>query len=325
MLCVAILQRSIGNISVNAFLHRSSLQSHHIPMKYQFTRSIHKVYAQKGKEDGGRVSTATTDVNLMSKSHGKSVKEQIKLDTNPPKGTRDFYPDQMRMRTWLFDQWRDVARLYGFSEYDAPVLESESLYTRKSGEDVTNQLYNFEDKGERRVALRPEMTPSLARMVMAKKGGLPLPLKWYSIPQCWRYERMTRGRRREHFQWNMDIWGVSGVEAEAELLSAMVTFFQNVGLTSDDVGIKVNSRLVVSEVLGQLGVPDDKFAETCVLIDKLDKVISINGLFSFFIFQFHFICCSYVICFCFCYFCFCFCFYSSFSYHLMPFRTILRS
>jgi histidyl-tRNA synthetase len=177
------------------------------------------------------------------------------------------------MRTWLFEEWRSVANAFGFNEYDAPVLESEALYTRKAGEDVTQQLYNFVDKGERKVALRPEMTPSLARMVMARgKNGLSMPLKWFSIPQCWRYERMTRGRRREHFQWNMDIWGIPGVQVEAELLSAMVTFFKKVGLTSDDVGIKVNSRLVISEVLTELGIPPEKFAATCVLVDKLDKV-----------------------------------------------------
>mmetsp|Transcript_26853 Transcript_26853/g.56701 ORF Transcript_26853/g.56701 Transcript_26853/m.56701 type:complete len:509 (+) Transcript_26853:156-1682(+) len=220
---------------------------------------------------GGRSSAAVADKDLIAKTGGKKQK-QVALDTNPPKGTRDFYPADMRLRTWLFDQWRDVAALYGFSEYDAPVLESESLYTRKAGEEVTQQLYNFVDKGDRAVALRPEMTPSLARMVMAKKGGLNLPLKWFSIPQCWRYERMTRGRRREHFQWNMDIWGVDGIEAEAELLSAMVTFFKNVGLTSEDVGIKVNSRGVIGEVLTELGVPEEKFAATCVLVDKLEKV-----------------------------------------------------
>ena len=120
--------------------------------------------------------------------------------------------------------------------------------------------------------MRPEMTPSLARMVLAKGGGLPLPLKWFSIPQCWRYERMTRGRRREHYQWNMDIWGVAGEEAEAELISAMVYFFTSVGLTSNDVGIKVNSRLVIGEILTELGIPAEKFAATCVLIDKLEKV-----------------------------------------------------
>ena len=226
--------------------------------------------------EGGRVSAAQLDKEILSKTsssetNGKPAKP-IKLDTNPPKGTRDFYPEDMRLRTWLFDQWRSVASTYAFSEYDAPVLESESLYTRKAGEEVTQQLYNFVDKGDRAVALRPEMTPSLARMVMAKKGGLPLPLKWYSIPQCWRYERMTRGRRREHFQWNMDIWGVEGVEAEAELLSAMVTFFRNVGLTAEDVGIKINSRLVIGEVLTELGIPESKFAATCVLVDKLEKV-----------------------------------------------------
>ena len=107
---------------------------------------------------------------------------------------------------------------------------------------------------------------------MAKKGGLTLPLKWFSIPQCWRYERMTRGRRREHFQWNMDIWGVGGAEVEAELLAAMVTFFESVGLKAEDVGIKVNSRLVIGEVLTELGIPEDKFAATCVLVDKLEKV-----------------------------------------------------
>lgn len=166
-----------------------------------------------------------------------------------------------------------MASLYGFSEYDAPVLESEELYKRKSGEEVSAQLYNFVDKGGRAVTLRPEMTPSLARMVMAKKGGLVgMPLKLYSIPQCWRYERMTRGRRREHYQWNMDIWGIRGIQAEAELLSAMVTFFTNVGLTSEDVGIKVNSRGVIAEVLTELGVPENKFAATCVLVDKLEKV-----------------------------------------------------
>ncbi len=225
-----------------------------------------------GGGGGGRVSSAVVDKDLMAKTNANKKNKKEALDTNPPKGTRDFYPEDMRLQTWLFTQWREVAKTYGFSEYDAPVLESESLYTRKAGEEVTEQLYNFVDKGDRAVALRPEMTPSLARMVMAKKGGLNLPLKWFSIPQCWRYERMTRGRRREHYQWNMDIWGVEGVETEAELLGAMVNFFKRVGLTSQDVGIKVNSRLVIGEVLSELGIPEEKFAATCVLVDKLEKV-----------------------------------------------------
>ena len=218
--------------------------------------------------EGGRASAAVVqDQKAAGKTGGVE-----KLDLQPPKGTRDFYPDDMRQRNWLFGHWKEVARVFGFEEYDAPVLENENLYVRKAGEEVTQQLYNFEDKGERRVALRPEMTPSLARMVMAKGKSLSLPVKWFSLPQCWRYERMTRGRRREHFQWNMDIWGVEGIEAEAELLAAITTFFSRVGISSDDVGIKVNSRAVLAEVLSTLGVPDDKFAATCVLLDKLEKV-----------------------------------------------------
>ena len=235
---------------------------------------LFSIYTTSLSAANGRVSNAVQDEDLLSKSKTDATKNAVteKLNTNPPKGTRDFYPEDMRLRTWLFDSWRNVARTYGFSEYDAPVLESEALYVRKAGEEVTEQLYNFIDKGNRTVALRPEMTPSLARMVLAKGGGLPLPLKWFSIPQCWRYERMTRGRRREHYQWNMDIWGVSGEEAEAELISAMVYFFSSVGLTSSDVGIKVNSRLVIGEILTELGIPPEKFAATCVLIDKLEKV-----------------------------------------------------
>lgn len=122
------------------------------------------------------------------------------------------------------------------------------------------------------MSLRPEMTPSLARMVLAKKNALSFPLKWFAIPQCWRYERMTRGRRREHYQWNMDIWGVAGVEAEAELLSAIVTSFKDMGITSKDVGIKVNSRRILNGLMTAVGIPEDKWVETCILVDKLEKV-----------------------------------------------------
>lgn len=195
-----------------------------------------------------------------------------KMDLNPPKGTRDFFPEDHRLKAWLFGKWRMMAERYGFEEYDAPVLESEELYIRKAGEEVTQQLYNFEDKGGRRLSLRPEMTPSLARMVLSRKGALSFPLKWFAIPQCWRYERMTRGRRREHYQWNMDIWGVAGVEAEAELLSAIVASMKDMGITSADVGIKINSRKILTGLMVQLGIPEDKWAATCVLIDKLEKI-----------------------------------------------------
>ena len=132
----------------------------------------------------------------VAQSQSKVPSSQGKLDLNPPKGTRDFFPEDKRLNNWLFNIWRGVANRYGFEEYDAPVVENEQLYIRKAGEEVTEQLYNFEDKGGRRLSLRPEMTPSLARMVMSKKGALSFPIKWYAIPQCWRYERMTLGRRR---------------------------------------------------------------------------------------------------------------------------------
>ena len=190
------------------------------------------------------------------------------------RGTRDFYPEDMRLRNWLFDHFTNASLLHGFEEYDAPVLEYEELYTRKQGEEITQQLYNFQDKGNRKVALRPEMTPSLARMVMARAGGLPMPIKWFSIPQCWRYERTQRGRGREHYQWNVDIWGTTEISADAELISVLVTFFEGIGLTAKDIVIRVSSRKVLEEVLGSLGMRGDVFAQTCVIVDKMGKLSS---------------------------------------------------
>ena len=194
--------------------------------------------------------------------------------TQGVRGTRDFYPEDMRLRNWLFDNFIAASLLHGFEEYDAPVLEHEELYTRKQGEEITKQLYNFQDKGERKVALRPEMTPSLARMVMVRAGSLPMPIKWFSIPQCWRYERTQRGRGREHYQWNVDIWGTTELSADAELISVIVTFFEEIGLTSEDIVIRVSSRKVLEEVLGSLGVEGDLFAKTCIIVDKMDKLSS---------------------------------------------------
>ena len=194
--------------------------------------------------------------------------------TQGVRGTRDFYPEDMRLRNWLFDNFIAASLLHGFEEYDAPVLEHEELYTRKQGEEITQQLYNFQDKGDRKVALRPEMTPSLARMVMARAGSLPMPIKWFSIPQCWRYERTQRGRGREHYQWNVDIWGTTELSADAELISVMITFFEEIGLSSDDVVISISNRKVLEEVLGSLGVEGDLFAKTCIVVDKMDKLSS---------------------------------------------------
>jgi histidyl-tRNA synthetase len=204
----------------------------------------------------------------------------------PPSGTRDFPPEEYRIQTWLFDQFHATARSFGFQQYDAPVLEHVELYERKAGEEITGQMYAFTDQEGARVTLRPEMTPTLARMVLNKTNlqtgevRVPLPLKWYSIPQCWRFETTQRGRKREHYQWNMDIVGVEHVHAELELLAAAVAFFERVGITSADVGIKVNSRAVLEALLAKHGIQkgsknekgEDIFAKACVIIDKLDKI-----------------------------------------------------
>ena len=194
--------------------------------------------------------------------------------TKGVRGTRDFYPEDMRLRNWLFDNFAYASLLHGFEEYDSPILEHEELYTRKQGEDIVKQLYNFEDKGSRKVSLRPEMTPSLARMVMSRAGVLPMPIKWFSIPQCWRYERTQKGRGREHYQWNVDVWGTNEISADAELFSVLVTFFESVGLTESEIVIHVSSRKVLEEVLGSLGIEGDSFAQTCVIVDKMDKLSS---------------------------------------------------
>lgn len=225
---------------------------------------------EKGKGDKKKDDKKKDDKKAAAKGPATSL--------DPPSGTRDFFPADMRFRNWLFGAFKEIARRYGFQEYDAPVLENEELYKRKAGEEITEQMYNFIDKDGAAVTLRPEMTPSLARMVLslmrAETGEMSalLPLKWSSIPQCWRFETCQRGRKREHYQWNMDIVGITSIHAEVELLSAITSFFEHVGITSKEVGIKVNSRKVLGAVLKNSGVPDERFTETCVVIDKQDKI-----------------------------------------------------
>jgi len=196
------------------------------------------------------------------------------IDHRPVRGTRDFYPEDMRLRDWLFGQWRAVAESFGYEAFDACVLEHEELYVRKAGDEIVDQLYGFEDKGGRRVTLRPELTPSLARMVIARQGSMAFPLRWYGIPQCFRYERMQRGRKREHYQWNMDVVGLESVAAEVELMSAQVVFLRRVGIDVDagEVVLKVSDRRVLQGFLEGLGITGEAFAATCVVVDKLDKI-----------------------------------------------------
>jgi len=191
----------------------------------------------------------------------------------PPRGTRDFYPEDLRLRSWLFDHFREVAHRFAFEEVDAPIVEHAELYMRKAGEEIVEQLYHF-TLHDRHLALRSEFTPSLARMVMARQGALRFPLRWFSIPQCWRYERTTRGRRREHYQWNMDIWGESSVAAEAELIAAVFAALDALGLAPGDVGMRVNHRALLEETLrgGLLARRPEAFEPLCVIIDKLGKI-----------------------------------------------------
>lgn len=221
------------------------------------------------KPSGG--APAAVDSATLAARAKKKGKEN-KIDTQPVQGCRDFPPEDMRLRNYLFNTFRPVATSFGFEEYDAPVLEWEELYVRKAGEEITQQMFNFVTKDDHHVALRPEMTPSLARLLIGKGKALMLPAKWYSIPQCWRYEAIVRGRRREHYQWNMDIVGVSSTAAEAELICALCATMELLGLTAKDVGIKVNSRRILQTVIESAGVPPEKFAPVCVIVDKMEKL-----------------------------------------------------
>jgi histidyl-tRNA synthetase len=186
-------------------------------------------------------------------------------------GFRDFYPEQLAVRNYLMSVWRDVARKYGFVEYDGPPLEPLELYTRKSGDEIVGQLYNFKDKGDRDVALRPEMTPTLARMVAAKANAMRKPIRWFSVPQLFRYERQQKGRLREHFQLNVDIIGESSVAADAELLAVAIDVMRAVGLGAGDVRARVSDRRLLSAVLGDAGVQKGEMPAIFAAIDKAGR------------------------------------------------------
>ena len=186
-------------------------------------------------------------------------------------GFRDFYPEQLATRNYLIGIWREVARRYGFVEYDGPPLEPLELYTKKSGDEIVGQLYAFTDKGDRKVALRPEMTPSLARMVAAKANAMRKPIRWFSIPQLFRYERQQKGRLREHFQLNVDIIGEASVAADAELLAVAIDIMRATSLTSNDVRARVSDRRLLTAVLSEVGVKPDEMAGVFAAIDKLGR------------------------------------------------------
>jgi histidyl-tRNA synthetase len=187
-------------------------------------------------------------------------------------GFRDFYPEDLSLRNHIFATWRSVACRYGFEEYDGPPLESLDLYTQKSGDEIVQQLYAFRDKGDRDVALRPEMTPTLARMVAARVQALKKPIRWFSIPQLFRYERQQRGRLREHFQLNMDIIGEAGPLADAELMAAAVDIMRGFGLGPKDVQLRISDRRVLKALLLAGGVTEGQLPSAFAVIDRSERV-----------------------------------------------------
>ncbi len=187
-------------------------------------------------------------------------------------GFRDFYPDELALKNHIFATWREVARRYGFQEYDGPPLEPLELYTDKSGAEIVQQLYAFEDKGGRKVALRPEMTPTLARMVGAHAQALKKPIRWFSIPQLFRYERQQRGRLREHFQLNMDMLGEASPLADAELIAAAIDIMRAFGFGPADVQARVSDRRVLRTLLLGRGLTEAQLPTAFEVIDKNERV-----------------------------------------------------
>jgi histidyl-tRNA synthetase len=194
-------------------------------------------------------------------------------------GFRDFYPEPLPhkdvwsadARQYIFGKWRDTARRYGFREYDGPPLEPLELFTAKSGDEIVGQLYNFKDKGEREIALRPEMTPTLARMIAAHERNYKKPIKWFAVPQLFRYERQQKGRLREHFQLNADIFGEQDPAADAELIALLVDTLRSLALTAEDFVIRLSSRNAWNDYFTNHGGKAGQEYEFFQVIDKLER------------------------------------------------------
>lgn len=203
-----------------------------------------------------------------------NTNKKIKLSTEAYKGVRDFYPEDMFVQNFIFSIFKKVCESYGYNQYDASVLEPADLYRAKSGEEIVNdQTYTFTDRGEREVTLRPEMTPTVARMVANKKQELSFPLRWYSIPNLFRYEKPQKGRLREHWQLNVDLFGVKDTSAEVEVLSLAYSIMKEIGLKDTDFQIRLNSRKIMNFVLNDLmSLDEESVNKICKLIDKKNKL-----------------------------------------------------
>ena len=190
----------------------------------------------------------------------------------PVKGTRDFYPPDMAVRNFIIDGWKKVSLRNGFEEYDGPIFEYLKMFQIKSGDEIAEQLFSLKDRGGRELALRPEITPTLARMVNQQISSLPRPIKWFSVPRLFRAERPQRGRLREFFQWNIDIIGVEDVLADAEVIFTTIDYLRSVGLTKKDVRVKISSRKLLAEFLKKIGVNEKRFEPLYLLLDKYSKI-----------------------------------------------------
>ena len=189
------------------------------------------------------------------------------------KGTREFYPEQMALRNFIYEKVRSAAQAFGYQEWDAPFIESIDLYAAKSGEElVKKQSFTFTDRGGDFVTLRPELTPSLARMIAAKQGELTYPVRWWSFGPFWRYEQPQKGRSREFFQWNIDMLGVSSPEADAELIAVAATFLRSVGLSPELATIYVNNRRLMESEFDALNIPQEKRLDVSSMVDRRSKM-----------------------------------------------------
>ncbi len=199
--------------------------------------------------------------------------DKTKLSTESYKGVRDFYPEEMAVQNYIFDTWKKVCKENGFIEYSASPLEPLELYKAKSGSEIVDeQTFTFKDRGDRDVALRPEMTPTLARMVAAKRKSLKFPLRWFSIPNLFRYERPQKGRQREHYQLNCDILGIAGVEAEVEIINLVHKIILAFGAKESDFIIKINNRKNLEQFLINNGVKKENILSVFKILDKKGKI-----------------------------------------------------
>jgi histidyl-tRNA synthetase len=194
------------------------------------------------------------------------------MEIQSVKGTRDFYPEDMAKRNFITDLWKQVSLRNGFAEYDGPIFEYLKIYQLKSGEEIASQLFAFEDRGGRMLAIRPEITPTLARMINQRINTLPRPIKWFAIPRLCRAERPQKGRLREFFQWNIDIIGVDDCLADAEIIFCAVDYLVQAGLTSGDVVVRISSRKLIAALLECFGIEKQKFDAIYAVLDKKSKV-----------------------------------------------------